>query len=130
VQIKENYDKKYEGLVSKFKEIEEKFINGEFEEKIFGELKNSKDKQKEIVARVTNILTQINELSKDVESLKHNHHDLFMFENKLETLTKDLTSEEWEFQKYSFKIADYGNVDINLKFEEMLQNIFILKKYS
>lgn len=57
VQIKENYDKKYEGLVSKFKEIEEKFINGEFEERIFGELKNSKDKQKEIVARVTNILT-------------------------------------------------------------------------
>lgn len=94
VQIKENYDKKYEGLVSKFKEIEEKFINGEFEERIFGELKNSKDKQKEIVARVTNILTQINELSKDVESLKHNHHDLFMFENKLETLTKELTSEE------------------------------------
>lgn len=42
--IKENYDKKFEGLVTKFKEIEDKFISGYFEEKILGELKNSKDK--------------------------------------------------------------------------------------
>lgn len=48
--IKENYDKKFEGLVAKFKEIEEKFINEYFEEKILGELKNSKEKQKEIVS--------------------------------------------------------------------------------
>jgi hypothetical protein len=38
--------------VVKFKEIEDKFISGYFEERILGELKNSKDKQKEIVARV------------------------------------------------------------------------------
>lgn len=91
VSIKEIYDKKFDGLVAKFKEIEGKFISGEFEEKIFGELKNSNAKQKEMVEKVTNILERIKELAKDLQSLKQNHQDFFLFENKLDTLTKELS---------------------------------------
>ena len=38
--------------MNKFKEVEDQFINGHFEHMVLGELKNSKEKQKEIVARV------------------------------------------------------------------------------
>ena len=68
-------------MVQKFKEIEDKFISGYFEEKILGELKNSKDKQKEIVARVQSVILKINEISKDVEVLRSNSSDFFLFEN-------------------------------------------------
>lgn len=54
--VKENYDKKFEGLLEKFKQIEEQFISGQFEDRILGELKNSKEKQREIVARVSQII--------------------------------------------------------------------------
>lgn len=121
--IKENYDKKFEGLVSKFKEIEDKFISGYFEEKILGELKNSKDKQKEIVARVQNVVSKIEEISRDVEVLRMNSSDFFLFENtriKLECVSKELNLEERELKKLSYKVADYVNVNIHTKFSDLL----------
>lgn len=94
-------------------------------------MKNSKDKQKEIVARVQSVILKINEISKDVEVLRSNSSDFFLFENtwiKLECVQKELNFEERELKKLSYKIADYVNVNIHTKFSELLQNIFILKK--
>lgn len=109
--------------MSKFKEIEDKFISGYFEEKILGELKNSKDKQKEIVARVQNVVTKIEEISRDVEVLRMNSSDFFLFENtriKLECVQKELNLEERELKKLSYKVADYVNVNIHTKFSDLL----------
>jgi membrane-bound lytic murein transglycosylase len=40
--IKENYDKKFQDLQTQFKEIENLFITGYFEQQTLGDLKNSK----------------------------------------------------------------------------------------
>ena len=66
--IKENYDKKFDGLFKQFKEIEARFLSGYFEEETLGELKISKERQKEIVSRITEILEELDVLSK---SIKH-----------------------------------------------------------
>jgi len=50
--IKENYDKKFEDLFKQFKEIEGLFLNGYFEEETLGDIKNSKQKQKDIISKV------------------------------------------------------------------------------
>lgn len=108
--MKENYDKKFDGLLSKFKEIEEQFISGYFEDKILGELKNSKERQREIVSRVTSLTARITDLYSDVEVLRANSQDFFLFEttrNKLEQVAKELSGEERELKKLSCKIADY-----------------------
>lgn len=129
--IKENYDKKFEGLFNKFKDIENKFLNGYFEEMVLGELKNSKEKQKDIVKRVTFVLEKIEAISKEIEVLRENPHDFFLFENirnKIELVYKELNGEERELKKLSWTIADYSEVDIKEKFSELLQNTFILKK--
>jgi uncharacterized coiled-coil DUF342 family protein len=129
--IKENYDKKFEGLFNKFKDIENKFLNGYFEEMVLGELKNSKEKQKEIVKRIMSVLERIEGIGKEIESLRENPHDFFLFENirnKIELVYKELNGEERELKKLSCTIADYSEIDIKEKFSELLQNTFILKK--
>lgn len=91
--IKENYDKKFEGLLNKFKDIENKFLNGFFEEMVLGELKNSKEKQKDIVMRVMGVLEKIDGISREINSLRQNPQDFFLFENirnKIELAYKEL----------------------------------------
>ena len=102
--IKENYDKKFEGLLNKFKDIENKFLNGYFEEMVLGELKNSKEKQKEIVKRVMGVLEKIDGIAKEITSLRQCPQDFFLFENirnKIELVYKDLNCEERELKKLS-----------------------------
>lgn len=50
--IKENYDKKFEELFMQFKNIESLFLQGYFEQETLGDIKNSKQKQKEIVKEI------------------------------------------------------------------------------
>jgi uncharacterized coiled-coil DUF342 family protein len=129
--IKENYDNKFEGLLNKFKDIENKFLNGYFEEMVLGELKNSKDKQKEIVKRIMGVLEKMDSIEKEIENLRQNPQDFFLFENirnKIEMVYKELNGEEREIKKLSCTIADYSEIDIKEKFSELLQNAFILKK--
>jgi DNA repair ATPase RecN len=129
--IKENYDKKFEGLFNKFKNIEDKFLNGFFEENVLGELKNSKEKQQEIVKKVATVLEKIESIAKEITGLRENPHDFFLFENirnKIELVYKELNGEERELKKLSCTIADYSETDIKDKFSELLQNTFILKK--
>ena len=54
--IKENYDKKFEELFMQFKNIESLFLQGYFEQETLGDIKNSKNKQKEIVKEIQDIL--------------------------------------------------------------------------
>ena len=129
--IKENYDKKFDGLVSKFSEIEEQFTNEYFEDKILGELKNSQEMQTVIVDNIKTHITKISKLQGDVQILRANSQDFFLFEgtrNKLETVQKQVAGEERELKKLSCKIADYHEIDIQKKFSELLKNTFILKK--
>ncbi|CAI2364622.1 unnamed protein product [Moneuplotes crassus] len=129
--IKENYDKKFEGLLNKFKDIENKFLNGYFEDMVLGELKNSKEKQKEIVETVQGVLEKIEGIGKEIQNLRECPQDFFLFENirnQIEQVYKELNIEERELKKLSCTIADYSEVDINDKFSELLQNTFILKK--
>jgi uncharacterized coiled-coil DUF342 family protein len=102
--IKENYDNKFEGLLNKFKDIENKFLNGYFEEMVLGELKNSKDKQKEIVKRIMGVLEKMDSIEKEIENLRQNPQDFFLFENirnKIEMVYKELNGEEREIKKLS-----------------------------
>lgn len=57
--------------------------------------------------------------------------DFFNFESirsSLESIGKDLINEERELRKLSCRIADYSNINVVDKFNELLQNTFILKK--
>jgi hypothetical protein len=53
--IKENYDKKFDDLFKQFKEIESLFLNGYFETETLKDLISSKQKQREIISKVTRI---------------------------------------------------------------------------
>lgn len=55
--IKENYDKKFDTLFKQFKDIENCFLNGYFENETVGELKNAKKKHQMIVNEIMQILT-------------------------------------------------------------------------
>lgn len=81
--IKENYDKKFEDLFKQFKEIETLFLNGYFEEETLGDIKNSKQKQKEVIDKATGVLTDLDKLKREITSLKQNQNDFefFSFEN-------------------------------------------------
>ncbi len=129
--IKENYDKKFEGLLNKFKDIEDKFVNGYYEDMVLGELKNSKEKQKEIVERVLGVLEKIDAIGKEIQILRESPQDFFLFENirnKIEQAYKELNIEERDLKKLSCAIGDYSGVDIKEKYSELMQNTFILKK--
>lgn len=102
--IKENYDKKFEGLFNKFKDIENKFLNGYFEEMVLGELKNSKEKQKDIVKRVMTLMDKLQSIGREIENLRDTPQDFFLFENirnKIEQIYKELNGEERELKKLS-----------------------------
>lgn len=68
--IKENYDKKFEELFMQFKNIESLFLQGYFEQETLGDIKNSKQKQREIVKEIQEILVQLDSLSKGVQQFK------------------------------------------------------------
>ena len=70
--IKENYDKKFEDLFKQFKEIESLFLKGYFEEETLGDIKNSKQKQKDIIQKITGILEQLDQLKREISHLKMN----------------------------------------------------------
>lgn len=63
--------------------MESLFLNGYFEEQTLGDLKNSKQKQMEIINKVTSILEELEKLKKDVAFLKTNssEFDFFSFES-------------------------------------------------
>ena len=77
---------------------------------------------------------QLDSLGKKVHQLKSNkgHQlDFFSFESvrgSLDTISKNLVTEEREMRKLGCRIADYSNVDVFSKFSELLHNTFILKK--
>lgn len=81
--IKENYDKKFNDLQNQFKEVESLFLSGYFEESTLGDLKNSKQKQKEIITKITEILQKLDDLKRDVNFLRSNtkDFDFFSFES-------------------------------------------------
>lgn len=57
--------------------------------------------------------------------------NFFTFESvrcNLDSISKNLVSEEREMRKLSCRIADYSNIDVFSKFSELLHNTFILKK--
>lgn len=92
--IKENYDKKFYDLQNQFKEVEGLFITGYFEQQTLGDLKNSKQKQKDIINKITNLLEELDKMKKDVQYLKTNSvdFDFFSFESvrsTLESIGKD-----------------------------------------
>lgn len=131
--IKENYDKKFHDLENQFKEIEQLFLQNYFDQQTLGDIKNSKQKQKDIIGKITNVLEELDKLKKEVNFLKNNQSDFdfFNFEGiraSLEQIGKDLVGEERELRKLSCRIADYSNVNVVEKFSELLQNTFILKK--
>ena len=70
--IKENYDKKFEDLFKQFKEIETLFLNGYFEEETLGDIKNSKQKQKDIIEKITYVLEELDKLKREISFLKMN----------------------------------------------------------
>lgn len=131
--IKENYDKKFHDLENQFKEIEQLFLQNYFDQQTLGDIKNSKQKQKDIIGKITNVLEELDKLKKEVNFLKNNQSDFdfFNFEgirSSLEQIGKELVGEERELRKLSCRIADYSNVNVVEKFSELLQNTFILKK--
>lgn len=131
--IKENYDKKFENLYVQFKEIENLFINGFFEQETLGDLKNGKHRQESILVKTTMILEQLDKLRKEVVYLKQNRSewDFNTFESircQLEQIQKDIISEVRELRKLNCRIADYSDVDVLQKFGELIHNTFILKK--
>jgi hypothetical protein len=98
-----------------------------------GDLKNSKQKQKDITNQVGSIVDELEKLKKDVLFLKNNSSDFdfFSFESirsSLEQIGKDEVNEERELRKLSCRIADYSNINVVEKFSELMQNTFILKK--
>lgn len=46
----------------------------------------------------------------------------------LDGISKALVTEERDMRSLSCRVADYSNVDVFLKFSELLHNTFILKK--
>ncbi len=96
-------------------------------------MKNSKQKQKEIITKIYNVLDELDKLKKDISFLKTNSSglDFFNFEcirTSLEQIGKELVGEERELRKLSCRIADYSSVNVVEKFSELLNNTFILKK--
>lgn len=77
--IKENYDKKFQDLQIQFKEVEDLFLKGFFEQQTLGDLKNSKQKQKDIISKITSILNELDKLRSDVVCLKSNSSDVDFF---------------------------------------------------
>ena len=76
-------------------------------------------------------LDQLQSQVKLLKSNKNNQLDFFSFEavrGNLDTISKQLVTEEREMRKLSCGIADYSNVDVFMKFSELLHNTFILKK--
>ena len=53
VNIKDNYDKKFESLFIQFRDIESLFIKGYFEQETLGDLKNGKHRQESILIKVS-----------------------------------------------------------------------------
>jgi len=79
------------------------------------------------------ILQQLDKLKKEVVYLKQNKSewDFNTFEfirSQLDQIQKDLIFEVRELRKLSCRIADYNEVDVIDKFDELLHNTFILKK--
>lgn len=131
--IKENYDKKFDKLFAQFKEIERLFINGFFEQETLGDLKNGKHRQESIMIKVTMILDKLDKLKKEVSYLKKNRgewdfHTFEFIRSQLDQIQKDLIFEVRELRKLSCKVADYQDIDVVDKFDELLHNTFILKK--
>lgn len=90
-----------------------------------GDLKNSKQKQKDIINKIGSILDELDKLKKDVQFLKTNSNDFdfFSFESirsSLEQIGKDLIGEERELRKLSCRIADYSHINVVDKFSELL----------
>lgn len=54
--IKDNYDKKFEALMVQFRDIENLFLNGYFEQETLGDLKNGKHRQESIMIKVSQSL--------------------------------------------------------------------------
>ena len=75
VSIKENYDKKFDELFIKFKDIESLFINGFFEQETLGDLKNGKQRQESILLKVSMIMSQLEKLKNEVNYLKQNRSE-------------------------------------------------------
>jgi archaellum component FlaC len=73
--IKENYDKKFNDLENHFKEIETLFLTNYFEQQTLGDIKNSKQKQKDIIGKITSVLEDLDKLKRDVTFLKNNQSD-------------------------------------------------------
>ncbi len=123
--IKENYDKKFHDLENQFKEIETLFLTNYFDQQTLGDIKNSKQKQKDIISKITSVLDELEKLKKEVQFLKNNQSDFdfFNFESvrsSLEQIGKDLVGEERELRKLSCRIADYSNINVVEKFSELL----------
>jgi archaellum component FlaC len=73
--IKENYDKKFNDLENHFKEIETLFLTNYFEQQTLGDIKNSKQKQKDIIGKITSVLEDLDKLKREVTFLKNNQSD-------------------------------------------------------
>jgi len=96
-------------------------------------LKNSKQKQKDIINKITGVISELEKLKSEISFLKQNqdNFDFFNFESirsSLDNIGKDLISEERELRKLSCRIADFSSVNVVEKFSELLHNTFILKK--
>ena len=114
--IKENYDKKFDELFMQFKNIESLFLQGYFEQETLGDIKNSKQKQREIVKEIQEVLMQLEDLAQKVQALKSSKgtaqpQDFFFsyetIRGALDAISKQLVSEEREMRKLSCRISDY-----------------------
>lgn len=70
--IKENYDKKFSDLENQFKEIETLFLTNYFDQQTLGDIKNSKQKQKDILGKITSVLDELDKLKSEIAYLKNN----------------------------------------------------------
>lgn len=64
--IKENYDKKFDGVCKQFKEIERSFLDGKIEEETLEEIKSAKKRQETIKVEINDILQAFERLEGDL----------------------------------------------------------------
>ena len=109
-------------------------MSGLIEDQVLGDVKNSKQRQKEIITKLTSVIDELDKLKKDVILLKTTNSDnldFFTFESirsSLEVIGKELVGEERNLRSLSCKIAEYSHIPVVDKFSELMQNTFILKK--
>ena len=120
-------------LLRKFS-ISHPALSGYFENETLGDIKNSKEKQKEIVSKVTAILSELKDKREQVKKLRaeaSEPKEFFRYETvraQLSMTQKELVTEEKDLRKLSCRIADFTCDNVVDKFSDLLTNTFILRK--